>query len=362
MTDFKLVLTKVSNPKCTEVYRVLFNNAPSNKKTYLLVGLGSPWYYEKFISENPNAEVYCIEDESFKFFWRAHTTTNIVFCDFRKLDSYVGALTLFNMKFDCAIMNPPYNLGGKIWDATRQHSGFTVCLMPISNYDKNNYKFVKTKERVDSALFEDAKFSYDIYVTTCDNTESTTWETYDDFLFSDLDKRFLPYYDYNRRNLNIVIKEARNASIEFFNEETDFVTVNRCCNRNTNFSSMNGIDYYWNRLGIRDFKKKPTDKKECNKDEVYWISGLAYIRFPSHLALKNFNKFVYENERSKSFINNAMWGLNMGTVSARCGWAIPQIDWEKISDHPLWKEGKYDEAVLDTMGLKWEGEKIVEIR
>ena len=174
MTDFKLVLTKVSNPKCTEVYRVLFKNAPSNKKTYLLVGLGSPWYYEKFISENPNAKVYCIEDESFKFFWRAHTTTNIVFCDFRKLDSYEGALTLFNMKFDCVIMNPPYNGGGKFWDATRQYGEFTVCLMPISNYDKNNYKFVKTKERVESALFADAKFSYDIYVTTCDNTESTT--------------------------------------------------------------------------------------------------------------------------------------------------------------------------------------------
>ena len=52
----------------------------------------------------------------------------------------------------------------------------------------------------------------------------------------------------------------------------------------------------------------------------------------------------------------------MGTVSARCGWAIPQIDWEKISAHPLWKEERYDEAVLDTMGLKWEGDKIVEVR
>ena len=265
------------------------------------------------------------------------------------------------MKFDKVIMNPPYDIGGKIWDVTRQNSEFTVCLMPISKYDKKNYKFIKTKERVDSALFGDARLTYDIYVTTCDNTENTTWGTYDDFIFSDLDKRFLSYYDYNRRNMTIVMKQAINASIDFFNEKTDFVTVLRCCGSDNSFSSLHGIDYYWNYLGKRDFKKKPTDKKECNKDEVYWISGLAYIRFPSHLALKNFNKFVYENERSKSFINNAMWGLNMGTVSARCGWAIPQIDWETISDHPLWKEGKYDEAVLDTMGLKWEGERIVEI-
>ena len=35
---------------------------------------------------------------------------------------------------------------------------------------------------------------------------------------------------------------------------------------------------------------------------------------------------------------------------------------ERDSDNSLWKEGKYDEAVLDTMGLKWEGERIVEVR
>lgn len=55
-------------------------------------------------------------------------------------------------------------------------------------------------------------------------------------------------------------------------------------------------------------------------------------------------------------------GLNMINASNVTKYAIPQIDWEKISDHPLWKEGKYDEAVLDTMGLKWEGERIVEVR
>ena len=134
------------------------------------------------------------------------------------------------MKFNKSIMNPPYAIGGKIWDEVRNISENIVCLMPISNYDKNNYKFVKTKERIASALFEDAKFSYDIYVTTCDNTESTTWETYDDFLFSEVNKRFLPYYEYNRRNLSIIMQRKENAPVEFFNEETDFVTVNRCCN------------------------------------------------------------------------------------------------------------------------------------
>ena len=55
-------------------------------------------------------------------------------------------------------------------------------------------------------------------------------------------------------------------------------------------------------------------------------------------------------------------GLNMVIISNVTKYAIPQIDWSEISNHPLWKEGKYDEAVLDTMGLKWEGERIVEVR
>ena len=54
-------------------------------------------------------------------------------------------------------------------------------------------------------------------------------------------------------------------------------------------------------------------------------------------------------------------GLNLIDSGYIVSYAIPQIDWESISDHPLWKDGKYDEAVLDTMGLKWEGEKIVEV-
>ena len=50
-------------------------------------------------------------------------------------------------------------------------------------------------------------------------------------------------------------------------------------------------------------------------------------------------------------------GLNLIKASSLASYAIPQIDWEKVSDHPLWKKGKYDEAVLDTMGLKWTEDK-----
>ena len=53
--------------------------------------------------------------------------------------------------------------------------------------------------------------------------------------------------------------------------------------------------------------------------------------------------------------------MNLRGIGYYHSYAIPQIDWSEISNHPLWEEGRYDEAVLDAMGLKWEGEKIVEV-
>ena len=60
-------------------------------------------------------------------------------------------------------------------------------------------------------------------------------------------------------------------------------------------------------------------------------------------------------------MSKVLTGLNLTASSSIASYAIPQIDWEKVSDHPLWKKGRYDEAVLNTMGLKWEGERIVEV-
>ena len=37
----------------------------------------------------------------------------------------------------------------------------------------------------------------------------------------------------------------------------------------------------------------------------------------------------------------------------------PQIDWENISNNPLWKAGNYDDAVLTEMGLKMENGVII---
>ena len=46
------------------------------------------------------------------------------------------------MKFDKVIMNPPYDIGEKIWSEVRKVSESIVCLMPLAQYKKENrYKY-----------------------------------------------------------------------------------------------------------------------------------------------------------------------------------------------------------------------------
>ena len=57
-----------------------------------------------------------------------------------------------------------------------------------------------------------------------------------------------------------------------------------------------------------------------------------------------------------------MGGLNIPSVDKTHFFWIPQIDWENISNNPLWKAGNYDNAVLSEMGLKWNADKTVIIK
>ena len=99
-----------------------------------------------------------------------------------------------------------------------------------------------------------------------------------------------------------------------------------------------GFDHYWNVLK-KDYEEK-------------WVSELVIIHFPSKEARENFTTLIY-SKVGEPFMSKVFNGLNLIKASSLASYAIPQIDWEKVSDHPLWKKGKYDEAVLDTMGLKW---------
>ena len=174
---------------------------------------------------------------------------------------------------------------------------------------------------------------------------------YEDFLFDSFNQNYRSFYDWNRRNdKGLEVCRKDNKPYTYFDIDLDFIETNRLCvPRNLGGAGFgkNGCGYKFNVL------KKGYEEK--------WIKGIALIHLNSQKEKDNFSEWWYSAPKEKGLSSKMTTGLNMVTVSNVTKYAIPQIDWASISDHPLWKEGKYDEAVLDTMGLKWEGEKIVEV-
>ena len=246
-------------------------------------------------------------------------------------------------------MNPPYNLGGKIWDKVRKVSENIVCLMPLAQYKKNErYKYINSFEIADNSLF-DARITSNLCITTSQSMDNG--KNYEDFLFDSFNQNYRAFYDWNKRNdkgLEVCRKDNRHYTD--FDIDLDFIETNRLCvPRNLGGAGFgkDGCGYKFNVL------KKGYEEK--------WIKGVALIHLNSQKEKDNFSKWWYSAPKEKGLSSKMTTGLNMVTVSILTKYAIPQIDWSEISNHPLWKEGKYDEAVLDTMGLKWEGERIVEV-
>ena len=251
------------------------------------------------------------------------------------------------MKFDKVIMNPPYHLGGKIWDEVRKISEDIVCLMPLAQYKKNErYKYIDSFDIVNNHSF-DAVISGNLCITTSQSKDNG--KDYEDFLFDSFNQNYRSFYEWNRRNdKGLFFIEKRNKPYTGFDIDLDFVIGSRAVKQSHWISvTGKGFDYYWNVLR-KDYEDK-------------WANRIINIHFSSKEARKNFTAFIY-SKVGEPFMSEVLKGLNLIGSGSIVSYAIPQIDWESISDQPLWKEGKYDEAVLDTMGLKWEGERIVEVR
>ena len=253
------------------------------------------------------------------------------------------------MKFDYVIMNPPFNVGGEIWDGARSHcnnENGVVCLMPLAQYKKNErYKYIASLERIENTSF-DAVISGNLCITTSQSMDNG--KVYEDFLFDSFNQNYRAFYDWNRRNdKGLEVCRKDNKPYTDFDIDLDFAIGNRAVDHAHCISvTGKGFDYYWNVLR-RNY-------------EDNWVSDVSIIHFNSKEARDNFTTFIY-SKVGEPFMSKLIRGLNLIKLSSLVSFAIPQIDWKSISDHPLWKEGKYDEAVLDTMGLKWEGERIVEI-
>ena len=253
------------------------------------------------------------------------------------------------MKFDKVIMNPPYDIGEKIWYKVRKVSENIVCLMPLAQYKKNErYKYIDYFEIVNNTSF-DAYISGNLCITTSQSIDNG--KDYEDFLFDSFNQNYRAFYDWNRRNdKGLEVCRKDNKPYTYFDIDLDFIEINRLCvpkNIGSSGFGKDGCGYKFNVLK-RGYEEK-------------WIKNIALIHFNSQKEKDNFSKWWYSAPKEEGLSSKVMVGLNMVGASILTKYAIPQIDWSEISNHPLWKEGKYDEAVLDTMGLKWEGERIVEV-
>ena len=254
------------------------------------------------------------------------------------------------VKVDLVSINPPYgSMGSPIATEAKKYARKTVCLMPLSCYkaEKNElYRYVDEMGLADPKVFEGADITNNLCICTLQNHKVNRFKTYEEMAMESYDPKFKKFYEANSKlPLRYHISEKRNAKAEDFNKDIDFFESNRLCD---------GVS------GGGGFGKGGSGWKWNYEGDTNLGAGLAHIHFSKKCEKDNFCTWWYSNKKWESLASLLQIGLSLKTVSSTCSIAIPQIDWETISGTQLWKEGKYDEAVLDVMGLKWDGDVIVE--
>ena len=249
------------------------------------------------------------------------------------------------MKFDQIYSNPPYSIGNKTTAEYKKHANKTVCLMPLSCYkNKSNelWRYVESMELADPKMFADATITDNLCICTLMNETVDKFKTYEEMSMESYDPKFSVFYEYNKAHKVLEMKfHPTKGYLEYLNKNHNRIFINSVRIAAGGYAKVGlSKDWYDGKAGL------PID----NEGSIQIFA----VEHKNKEANDNYATFVFNS----SFLNDAIKGLNKtnGTVSI----AIPQIDWEVISDTPLWKEGKYDEAVLDAMGLKWDGDVIVE--
>ena len=249
------------------------------------------------------------------------------------------------MTYDFIFMNPPYgSIGGPIATEAKKYARKTVCLMPLSCYkaEKNElYRYVGKMELADPKMFEDASITNNLCICTLRKDVVDKYKTYEELSMESYDPKFKAFYEYNKAHKVLDWHSAYKEDYQTLNIDTDFVELDRLADaKGGSGYGTGGCGYKWNVLkdGYQD----------C------WAASIVCIHFETPKQKNNFASWWYQGAKGKSFSSKVNLGLNSRTPSFL---AIPQIDWETISDTQLWKEGKYDEAVLSEMGLKWDDEK-----
>ena len=261
------------------------------------------------------------------------------------------------MDFDKIIMNPPYSngLGGKITFETislLRDNKDCICLMPLSNYKNKSaelWRYVKTFELADPKMFVDADITGNLCICTLMNKTLDKFKTYEEMSMESYDPKFRTFYEVNKQCVGDFsctgIDSIKINKLSEYNQDTAFYVHSRTAGDGVHKSGYD-VEYNVNKsIGI-DGLPLNTSKGHNNL-----IGG--FIVFTKKTGKDNFTLWWYKGEGELA--DKVIHSMNKKNGSIEP--AIPQIDWETISDNPLWKEGKYDEAVLDVMDLMWDEEK-----
>ena len=259
------------------------------------------------------------------------------------------------MLFDLSITNPPYNVGGQISKELLSHSDFTSCLMPLSKYQNlEMYRHVCSSIcTVDPHLFNgEIDVGYNLCICAFSTEPVDLYRSYEDLMFESFEEDLKPFYKVNSALPRILeFKDCRYKKALDFNFDLEIIESVRL----PYIESMNTL-WAFNGYKLGDNMGYKINVKH---DYSKLPSGMVKITFPTKKAKENYILWAYQKEPLNALSNLLLYGLKMKSASPFCSIAIPQIDWDIISDNELWVKGNYDDAVLSVMSLKRVGQKIV---
>jgi len=257
------------------------------------------------------------------------------------------------MTYDFILMNPPYNLGGKIINEAKKHTDKIVCLMPLGQYkSKELYRHIEDFRLADPEMFEDADITNNLCICTLRKSVVDRFKTYEELSMESYDPKFKAFYEVNKPNGTFYDAGqpwANNKELFDWNDTWVYL----CRASADGVPSGDATDKRWNlaesRVEIDDIQRPGKDG-----NGRYSLRVIKFVKGDTRKSCRNLSTWFYAYGK-EGLADKLLHSLkkNSGSIEP----AIPQIDWEAISDTQLWKEGKYDEAVLDVMGLKWNDDK-----
>lgn len=222
-----------------------------------------------------------------------------------------------------------------------------VCIMPLSRYKKDLYKYIESFELANSNVFKDAFVPKNLCVTICGKSVINKYN-YTDLVLASVDQIYIEYYKWNiDNNKGYIPKQIRDEQLlpENLDKHRNewFLETLRCsASVSGGGFSTGGNGYKWNLL-----------KKELTTKFIFMLD------MKSAIAKSNFCKWWYNGKKFESLSSKVILGTKNSNFVGSSYFAIPQIDWQNIhiNQKELWDKGLYDEAVLAEMHLKWNEDK-----